>query len=143
MKCIHEFNICLYIKEINSIINSKITEKLKLRGLTQSQVTAIKFIGHFDKLTLSELSQKMAIKKSTCSGIVDRVEKANIFERVKDKDDKRVTYIKFSEKGKILSDEIKGDINNSFKEIFNGICQEDLEIIESRLEKIINLIKEN
>ncbi len=143
MKCIHEFNICLYIKEINSIINSKITEKLKLRGLTQSQVTAIKFIGHFDKLTLSELSKKMSIKKSTCSGIVDRLEKANIFERVKDKDDKRVTYIKFSEKGKILSDEIKGDINNSFKEIFNGICQEDLEIIESRLEKIINLIKEN
>ena len=143
MKCIHEFKICLYIKEINSMINSKITEKLKKRDLTQSQVTAIKFVGHFDKLTLSELSKKMAIKKSTCSGIVDRLEKVDIFERVKDDDDKRITYIKFSEKGKVLSDEIKEDINNSFKEIFNGISEEDLKTIENGLEKIINLIKEN
>ncbi|MDQ0149096.1 MarR family winged helix-turn-helix transcriptional regulator [Eubacterium multiforme] len=143
MKCIHEFKICLYIKEINSMINSKITEKLKKRDLTQSQVTAIKFVGHFDKLTLSELSKKMAIKKSTCSGIVDRLEKVDIFERVKDDEDKRITYIKFSEKGQVLSDEIKEDINNSFKEIFNGISEEDLKTIENGLEKIISLIKEN
>lgn len=143
MKGLHEFKICLYLKEINSTINNRINNKVKERGLTQSQITAIKFIGHFKKLTITELSDYMSIKKSTCSGIVDRLEKMEVLERVKDEDDKRVTYIMFSKKGQALSSEIKEDINRCFKEIFNSISEEDLILIESNLEKLSNLIQKN
>ncbi|WP_024615290.1 MarR family transcriptional regulator [Clostridium sp. Ade.TY] len=140
MKDSHEFKICLYLKEINSIINNRINQKIKERGLTQSQITAIKLVAHFKRLTLTELSEYMSIKKSTCSGIVDRLENMEVFERVKDEDDKRVTYIVFSKKGQILSNDIKEDINGSFKEVFNGISKDDLILIETNLEKLINKI---
>lgn len=143
MKGAHEFKICLYLREINSIINNKINNKVKERGLTQSQVTVIKFVGHFKKITITELSDYMSIKKSTCSGIVDRLEKMEVLERVKDENDKRITYIMFSEKGQVLSNEIKEDINGYFKEIFNNISEEDLILIENNLEKLSNLIQKN
>lgn len=143
MKGSHEFNICLYLKEINSIINNNINNKVKKRGLTQSQIIVIKFVAHFKKLTITELSDYMSIKKSTCSGIVDRLEKMEILERVKDENDKRVTYIIFSKKGQVLSNEIKEDINGYFKEIFNSISEEDLILIENNLEKLSNLIQKN
>ncbi len=143
MKGSHEFKICLYLREINSTINNKINNKVKERGLTQSQVTVIKFVAHFKKLTITELSDYMSIKKSTCSGIVDRLENMGILERVKDENDKRVTYIIFSRKGQGLSNEIKEDINRYFKEIFNNISEEDLILIENNLEKLSKLIKED
>lgn len=136
-----EFKICLYIKEFNTIINTKVSEKLKDRGLTQSQITAIKFIAHKRKLTLTKLSELMSIKKSTCSGIVDRLENMDIFTRVKDENDKRITYIVFSEDGKKLSREIKGDMNSIFKDIFKDVDKETLFIAQNKLEEIINIIK--
>ncbi|MGL4992507.1 MAG: MarR family winged helix-turn-helix transcriptional regulator [Sarcina sp.] len=136
-----EFNICLSIKEFNTIINTKISEGLKTKGLTQAQITAIKFIAHEKKLTLTELSEKMAIKKSTCSGIVDRLEVMDILTRIKDKNDKRVSYIQFSAKGKEFAREIKGDMNSIFSEVFSDVPVELLQSIGKDLQQVINIIK--
>ena len=136
-----EFKICLYIKEFNTIINTEVSERLKHKGLTQSQITAIKFIAHSRKITLTELSEKMAIKKSTCSGIVDRLETMDIFERVKDENDRRISYIQFSDKGKALAYEIKDDMNGVFEDIFRDVPKDTLELVGSKLEEIIDIIK--
>lgn len=140
-KTIDEFKICLYIKEFNTIINTEVSERLKKNGLTQSQVTAIKFIAHKRKLTLTELSQLMAIKKSTCSGIVDRLEAMNVFTRVKDENDKRLTYITFSDEGRILANEMKDEMNNAYLDIFSSVPSETLHLVGSKLEEIITIIK--
>ena len=137
----NEFKLCLYIKEFNTIINTEISEKLKHKGLTQSQITAIKFVAHKKKITLTELSEMMSIKKSTCSGIVDRLEAMDIFERVRDEKDKRISYVKFSERGKILADEIKDDMNGVFVDIFKDVPKETLDIVGSKLQEIMEIIK--
>lgn len=137
----NEFNICLYIKEFNTIINTEISERLKHKGLTQSQVTAIKFLAHKKRITLTQLSEMMSIKKSTCSGIVDRLEAMDIFERIKDEKDKRISYIEFSEKGKVLAHEIKDDMNGVFEDIFKDVPKETLNLVGSKLQEIIDIIK--
>ncbi|WP_297521297.1 MarR family transcriptional regulator [uncultured Clostridium sp.] len=136
-----EFKICLYIKEFNTIINTEVSERLKHKGLTQSQITAIKFVAHKHKITLTELSEKMSIKKSTCSGIVDRLEAIDVFERIKDENDKRISYIQFSEKGKTLAFEIKDDMNGVFADIFKDVPKETLDLVGTKLEEIIEIIK--
>ena len=136
-----EFRICLYIKEFNTIINTKVSEKLKRKGLTQSQITVIKFIAHKKSLTLTELSNMMSIKKSTCSGIIDRLEAMDILERVKDENDKRVSYIIFSEFGKELAKEIRSDMTNVFSDIFKDVDKDMLSLVGSKLEEIIDIIK--
>ena len=137
----NEFKLCLYIKEFNTIINTEISERLKHKCLTQSQITAIKFVAHKKKITLTELSEMMSIKKSTCSGIVDRLEAMDIFERVRDEKDKRISYVQFSEKGKILADEIKDDMNGVFADIFKDVPKETLDIVGSKLQEIRDIIK--
>lgn len=137
------FKITLLIKEINSIINSKITEELKSTGLTVPQITIIKLIAHHKELTVSEISEKMSLTKATVSGILDRLEKNNIIERIRSTNDKRVVYVRFSCEGLKLAEEIRNIVNNSFEGIFDNLTKEEMKVIYNDLEKLLNIIKEN
>lgn len=51
-------------------------------------------------MSQKELSDKMNIKESTTVRLVDRMEKDGFIVRFKDSNDRRITYIELTEKGK-------------------------------------------
>lgn len=141
MEKIDGFQLCLHLKELNTIVNTEISKNLKEKGLTQSQITAIKFVAHNKDLTITGLSDLMSIKKSTCSGIVDRLEAVDILKRVKSIEDKRTTHIILSEKGKALAHGVMGNMNGIFSDIFKDVRIETLKIALDSLDEIVNTIK--
>ncbi|WDU82004.1 MarR family transcriptional regulator [Caloramator sp. Dgby_cultured_2] len=52
------------------------------------------------RMSQKELSDKMNIKESTTVRLVDRMEKDGFIVRFKDSNDRRITYIELTEKGK-------------------------------------------
>lgn len=141
MKPNDEFLIALYLRELNSIVNNTITKKLKGEGLTPTQITAIRIIGHKNLLTITELSDAMSIRKATASGIVDRLVGLNIVVREKDLKDKRITYIKFSKEGSMLSKRISNLMREAFNEVFKPFSEEEKELIKEKLESMIERLK--
>ncbi|WP_194189915.1 MarR family winged helix-turn-helix transcriptional regulator [Clostridium chrysemydis] len=141
MKPNDEFLIALYLRELNSIVNNTITKKLKGEGLTPTQITAIRIIGHKNLLTITELSDAMSIRKATASGIVDRLEGLNIVVREKDSKDKRITYIKFSKEGSKLSKRISNLMREAFNEVFKPFSEEEKALIKEKLESMIERLK--
>ncbi|MCR6515909.1 MAG: MarR family winged helix-turn-helix transcriptional regulator [Clostridium sp.] len=141
MKPNNEFLIALYLRELNSIVNNTITKKLKGEGLTPTQITAIRIIGHKNLLTITELSEAMSIRKATASGIIDRLEGLNIVVREKDLKDKRITYIKFSKEGSKLSKRISNLMREAFNEVFKPFSEEEKELIKEKLENMIERLK--
>lgn len=141
MKPNNEFLIALYLRELNSIVNNTITKKLKGEGLTPTQITAIRIIGHKNLLTITELSDAMSIRKATASGIIDRLEVLNIVVREKDSKDKRITYIKFSKEGSKLSKRISNLMREAFNEVFKPFSEEEKELIREKLENMIERLK--
>lgn len=141
MKPNNEFLIALYLRELNSIVNNTITKKLKGEGLTPTQITAIRIIGHKNLLTITELSDAMSIRKATASGIIDRLEGLNIVVREKDSKDKRITYIKFSKEGSKLSKRISNLMREAFNEVFKPFSEEEKELIREKLENMIERLK--
>lgn len=141
MKLNNEFLIALYLRELNSIVNNTITKKLKGEGLTPTQITAIRIIGHKNLLTITELSDAMSIRKATASGIIDRLEGLNIVVREKDSKDKRITYIKFSKEGSKLSKRISNLMREAFNEVFKPFSEEEKELIREKLENMIERLK--
>ncbi len=78
-------------------------EVAREHGLTGPQVTAIKMLEGFGDLSLSALSSRMSARNSTITGIVDRMQRDGLVERVRSADDRRVTLIRLTERGRALA----------------------------------------
>lgn len=76
--------------------------------ITSPQFIALQWLLEEGDLTIGELSNKNGLAFSTTTDLVDRMEKNNLVERVRDMSDRRVVRIHVLEKGnKIIHEVIK------------------------------------
>jgi DNA-binding MarR family transcriptional regulator len=68
-------------------------------GLTPSQFDVIATLGDTEGMTCRELSEKTLVTKGTLTGVLDRLEKKGLIERVPSRDDRRCTIIRLTPKG--------------------------------------------
>lgn len=138
------FEITMLIKEIYSEVIRKVGSGLLESGLTHQQIMIIKLIAHNQKkeINISDICREMALTKGTVSGIVQRLELAGYVEKIKHVEDKRNTYVIFSEKGRAFSREFRETINNSFQSVFMDFAVEELEETKKNLKNLRNKIKE-
>lgn len=134
---VSSFTIAMLIKELYSKTTHIVSDNLKDSGLTHQQITVIKLIAHNKQMTISELCDEMSLAKGTVSGIVKRLEEADYLEKIKSKDDKRNTYVRFSEKGLEFAKNFRENINDSFDNIFKKCTDEELEIMADNLRDIL------
>ena len=73
-------------------------EKAGLPGITPTQGMMLGILEKRGKMKVSEISQKMGLNNSTVSGIIDRLERQGMVERLRSEEDKRVVFIKLSPK---------------------------------------------
>ncbi|TLY22151.1 MAG: MarR family transcriptional regulator [Nitrospirae bacterium] len=68
-------------------------------GLTSSQFDVIVTLGDTEGMTCKDLSEKTLVTKGTLTGVLDRLEKKGLVERVPSRDDRRCTLIRLTPKG--------------------------------------------
>ena len=98
---------------------------------------------HNKEITISEICKEMSLTKGTIPRIFWRLESACYVEKFKHMDDKWNTYIIFTEKGEMLSNEFSETINHSFHRVFRDFNVDELEEAKDNLIKLINRIREN
>ena len=76
-------------------------------GLTGSQFDVIATLGDTGGMTCKELSEKTLVTKGTLTGVLDRLVKKGLIERVPSREDRRSTTIRLTPKG-----------NARFREVF-------------------------
>ena len=113
----------------------------KKSGFTNQQIMVIKLIAHNGQVTISQLCDEMFLAKGTVSGIVKRLEEAGYVRKIKNEEDKRNTYVTFSDKGLEFAKKFRNDINKSFDEIFRNFTEEEIVEVKSNLLKLRNKIK--
>lgn len=123
---INSFEILMLIKEIYAKAMSKIEGNISDMGLTHQQLMIIKIIAHNDKeVNISQICKEMSLSKGTVSGIVNRLEQADYIKKVKYDFDKRNTYLSFSKKGLEFAEQFKGQMNQSFDDLFNTLTEDE------------------
>ncbi|AQM60274.1 MULTISPECIES: MarR family winged helix-turn-helix transcriptional regulator [Clostridium] len=135
------FEIAMLIKEIYANTMGIVSENLKESGFTNQQIMVIKLIAHNGQVTISQLCDEMFLAKGTVSGIVKRLEEAGYVKKIKNEEDKRNTYVTFSDKGMEFAKKFRNDINKSFDEIFRNFTEEEIIEVKSNLLKLRNKIK--
>lgn len=135
------FEIAMLIKEIYANTMGIVSENLKESGFTNQQIMVIKLIAHNGQVTISQLCDEMFLAKGTVSGIVKRLEEAGYVRKIKNEEDKRNTYVTFSDKGMEFAKKFRNDINKSFDEIFRNFTEAEIVEVKSNLLKLRNKIK--
>lgn len=135
------FEIAMLIKEIYASTIEIVNNNLKESNLTHQQTMVMKLIAHKGRVTISELCKEMSLAKGTVSGIVSRLEAADYVRKIKLDEDKRNTYVEFSNKGFEYAKTFRCEINKSFDNIFENFTDEEVKEAKDNLIKLRNKLK--
>jgi MarR family transcriptional regulator, organic hydroperoxide resistance regulator len=95
-------------------------------GLTGPQLTVIKLLETFGDLSLSSLSERIRAQNSTVTGIIDRMEREGLVRRERSTTDRRVVYIRLSDKGQRLARQIEVEPMEIFRSALLSLSHVDL-----------------
>ena len=110
----------LYTKELN-----------KKYQVSTAQLNCILTLYEYGPLPPSQIAKHMMVKSSTVTGVVDRLEKKGIAERMRNSPDRRVITIQLTETGKKLAENAPPPIQ---QKIIDGLKQTD----NNKVEQIVS-----
>ena len=116
-------------------------QRLEIKGVTRIQWIALYYLGVKGDMQQNELASYMDIKDSTVARLLDRMERDQLVLRTKDKDDRRVTIVSLTEKGMKYREVLMPEGQIFSDEILLGITDEELEIFNNVMNKMLNNVK--
>jgi len=91
---------------------------------------------HGGKLSMKEIGDLLGKEKSTITTLVNKIEKLGYVEKVKSEDDRRVTYVCVTEKGRSIESEF-ADISKEVKKTaYYGFTNEEKKELLRLLKKL-------
>lgn len=115
----------------------KETEQL---GVTSRQVTLLWLIRGNPGLSLRELAAEEGISAPALSGHVDRLEKAQLIDRVRDEDDRRRVGLSLTDEGERLLKRVRARRTTWLTERLRGLQDEEVEAIAAAIEPLGKLL---
>lgn len=116
---------------------SKMSRKF---GLTASQSGVLRSLFSHGPLSSAELSRKLFVTPSNITGIIDRLEKKRMVERVRKEGDRRVALITLTGDGLEISQSLPDPIE---KKLINGLAHLNPDRVHSlreAMEQILSLL---
>ena len=89
-----------------------------------------------EMLSLSELSQRMAMNRSNCSRAVEKLSEKDLVKRETDPSDRRRTLLKLSENGQKRVENLRLYIREEIKEHLAELSTSDIEVLKKASEDI-------
>lgn len=86
---------------------------------------------------LTELALKIGLESSSMTGLIDRMERANLVKRSKDDRDRRVWRVQLTRQGKEIEALAVGVIEKSYQDLTQDISLKELELTKKVLLKMI------
>jgi DNA-binding MarR family transcriptional regulator len=116
----------------------KETEQL---GVTTSQVTLLWLVKRSPGLSLAELAAEEGISPPALSGHIDRLERAELIERVRSSDDRRRVGLRLTEQGERLLRRVRARRTTWLAERIGALDPTDVEAIEAAVPALMKLVE--
>ncbi|MDN5353104.1 MAG: MarR family transcriptional regulator, organic hydroperoxide resistance regulator [Clostridiales bacterium] len=132
-----------YITE-NSIkkISETFGKRLESKNVTRIQWIALYYLNTYSTISQKDLAECMYITDSSVARLLDRMNRDGLIERVKSEEDRRITYVKLTEKGQALINEILPEGEAFSNQLLEGLTEEELNIFEKVIHKMVeNVVK--
>ncbi|MED5222928.1 MarR family transcriptional regulator [Bacillus safensis] len=129
------------LRHIAAIIKQKGREILNQYTITPPQFIGLQWLYEFGDMTIGELSQKMYLACSTTTDLIDRMEKSELVERVKDPSDRRVVRIHLLPEGERIIQEVIAKRQEYVSELLEAFSEEEAIVFNQSLMKLQQQMK--
>ena len=109
-------------------------------GLTGQQSQVLRLLLKNGSMSSADLSRLMYVTPSNMTGIIDRLEKKDLIERVRKQGDRRVALITLTEGGKKLSECIPDPIEKKIINELADLEMDHVQLLAMAMNQILNLI---
>jgi DNA-binding MarR family transcriptional regulator len=117
------------------------SQKISKRyGLTGPQSAVVRNLYNNGPMSSADLSRNLFVTPSNITGIIDRLEKKRLVERIKKKGDRRVALITLTNSGKELSKTLPDPIMKKFIAELADLEPEHVQLLAMAMNQILNLI---
>jgi DNA-binding MarR family transcriptional regulator len=96
------------LRHVANIVRQRGREILSQFDITPPQFNALQALIRNQSMTMGELCQELFLASSTVTDLIDRMEKNDLVQRVRDEGDRRVVRLQVKEKGRRVLDEVMG-----------------------------------
>lgn len=124
------------IRQAESIEQDYLAE----RGVTLNQAYALLAFGADEQVTMSELSERMQLAKSTLTRKADHLVKKGLVERVNSAEDRRVVQLQLTEQGRLMRAAFQAEFRSFFEEVLNDMPKGEQSASVEALERSVNVI---
>ena len=132
------------VESIRRLVRAEYLDSQKMSkqyGLTGPQSLVLRLLIKKGALSSADLSRQMYVTPSNITGIIDRLEKKGLVERIRKQGDRRVALITLTPSGQELGETIPDPIEKKFVNQLADLEQEHLQILAMAMNQILNLIE--
>ncbi len=116
-------------------------DQARAHDLTGPQLTVIKLLSGIGEISLTELSENMQTKNSTVTGIIDRMESADLVKRSRSESDRRVIKIKLTSKGRALAKRVPIEPMALFRQALETLSSHEAKTLLRILSKLADHVR--
>ena len=129
------------LRYISHLIKQKGREILSNYTITPPQFVALQWLHESGDMTIGDLSNKMYLAFSTTTDLVDRMEKNELVQRVRDEQDRRVVRIHLLPEGERIIQEVIEKSQNYLRELLQEFEVDEAQELLKLLKKLHLLMK--
>ena len=129
------------LRYISHLIKQKGREILSNYTITPPQFVALQWLHESGDMTIGDLSNKMYLAFSTTTDLVDRMEKNELVQRVRDEQDRRVVRIHLLPEGERIIQEVIDKRQNYLRDLLQDFEVDEVQELLKLLKKLHLLMK--
>jgi len=130
------------LREISKEVRRRGREILSDFSITPPQFDALIYLAEFGDLTIGELSAKLYLAYSTTTDLVDRMERNDLVERVRDTNDRRVVRLHMKDKGRELIQKVLVVRRDYLAKALTHVSADDLHHLAGSLKEVYRHIRD-
>ncbi len=125
------------IGKLQARVFQKLLRKGAVEAFNGAQGRILYVLWENERLTITSISQKTSLAKTTLTSMLDRMEAAGLVQRMPDPENRRQVYVQITEKAKGYKqdyDQVSEKMNTLF---YQGFSEEEAMTLEENLKRIM------
>jgi len=132
----NEFKVVIGILRASNLLVADLKKTLKNYPINTTEFSVMEFLYSKGEKSIQEIRDRILLASGSATYVVDNLERKEYVRRIVNQNDRRVTYIKLTEAGKDLINDIFPTHKKNTKKIFNDLTNGELITLKEILKKI-------
>ena len=132
----NEFKAVIGIMRASNLLVDDLKKTLKNYPINATEFSVMEFLYSKGEKSIQEIRDRILLASGSATYVVDNLERKEYVRRIVNQNDRRVTYIKLTEAGKDLINDIFPMHKKNTKKIFNDLTNGELITLKEILKKI-------